>query len=68
MGIVYYNIDTSQFSWWSAIAIFNIITEAAIIALELAIMSQLHIKRTKKAFIMSLFACRVLYVWYQYAQ
>lgn len=49
-----------RFTWWNAISIFNIITEVAIIALELGITVQLRVTRQKKASIMSLFACRVL--------
>ncbi|KAF3042759.1 hypothetical protein E8E12_010021 [Didymella heteroderae] len=49
-----------RFIWWSAISIFNIITEIAIVALELGITAQLQIARQRKASIMSLFACRVL--------
>lgn len=43
-------------------SIFNIVTEVAIIALELGITAQLQINRQRKASIMSLFACRILQV------
>ncbi|KAF2624467.1 hypothetical protein BU25DRAFT_413377 [Macroventuria anomochaeta] len=49
-----------RFTWWNAISIFNIVTEVAIIALELGITAQLRVTRQRKASIMSLFACRFL--------
>lgn len=54
------NSDCHKFVWWNAISVFNIITEVAIVALELGITAQLQINRQRKASIMSLFACRVL--------
>ncbi|OSS47160.1 hypothetical protein B5807_10022 [Epicoccum nigrum] len=47
-------------AWWSAIAGLNIVTELAIIAIELEIMSKLRIALKRKILMMSLFACRVL--------
>ncbi|KAF3048714.1 hypothetical protein E8E11_009257 [Didymella keratinophila] len=49
-----------RFIWWNVISVFNIITEVAIVALELGITAQLQINRQRKASIMSLFACRIL--------
>lgn len=54
--------DCQQFIWWNAISILNIVTELAIIALELGITAQLRVARKRKASIMSLFACRFLQV------
>ncbi|KAH6629134.1 hypothetical protein C7974DRAFT_433825 [Boeremia exigua] len=47
-------------TWWTVMSILNILTEVAIIALELGIVAQLRVTRQKKASIMSLFACRFL--------
>ncbi|KAF2133081.1 hypothetical protein P153DRAFT_310072 [Dothidotthia symphoricarpi CBS 119687] len=49
-----------RFSWWNAVSILNIVTEIAIVTLELGITAQLHIARQKKAVVMSIFACRLL--------
>ncbi|KAJ4988311.1 hypothetical protein SVAN01_06246 [Stagonosporopsis vannaccii] len=49
-----------RFTWWNTISIFNILTEVAIIALELGITAQLRVTRQRKASIMCLFACRIL--------
>lgn len=54
--------DYRKFIWWNAVSIFNIVTEVAIIALELGITAQLRVTRQRKASIMSLFACRFLCV------
>ncbi|KAF1925890.1 uncharacterized protein M421DRAFT_7403 [Didymella exigua CBS 183.55] len=51
---------TDRFIWWNTISILNIVTEVAIIALELGITAHLQVARQKKASIMSLFACRIL--------
>lgn len=49
-----------QLTWWTAVAVLNIITEAAIVTLELGITAQLHVTRARKASIMSIFGCRLL--------
>ena len=54
--------DCQQFTWWNAISIYNMVTEVAITAIELGITAQLRVTRQRKASIMSLFACRFLYV------
>lgn len=55
---------SSQVAWWDAATITNIISEVAIVALEVAIMLPLQVPRPRKASIISLFACRLLYVDY----
>ena len=52
--------DYLQFVWWNVTSILNIVTEIAIIALELGITAQLRVTRQRKASIMSLFGCRIL--------
>ncbi|KAF2278076.1 uncharacterized protein EI97DRAFT_373989 [Westerdykella ornata] len=51
---------TDRFAWWNAIAGWNIATELAIVGLELGITAKLHVKRQRKATVMTLFACRLL--------
>lgn len=46
--------------WWTTISVSNIVTEVAIVALELGITAQLRMQRQRKASVMSLFACRLL--------
>ncbi|KAF1946276.1 hypothetical protein EJ02DRAFT_394467 [Clathrospora elynae] len=50
----------NRLTWWNVVAILNIITELGIVMLELGIAAQLHVKRQRKAGIMSIFACRLL--------
>lgn len=50
----------NRITWWDTVSIFNVITDAAIVLLELGITAQLHITRRRKAGIMSLFACRLV--------
>jgi hypothetical protein len=52
--------DPEQLTWWNAVSCFNIITEIAIVALELGITAQLHVRRQRKAAVMTLFSCRLL--------
>ncbi|KAL6704917.1 hypothetical protein ACN47E_007462 [Coniothyrium glycines] len=49
-----------RLTWWTAISVLNIVTEVAIVTLELYITAQLHVKRNRKASIMGIFACRLL--------
>lgn len=52
--------DNWQSIWWTAVSVSNIITEVAIVALELGITAQLQVRRQRKAAVMSLFAFRLL--------
>ncbi|EDU50716.1 conserved hypothetical protein [Pyrenophora tritici-repentis Pt-1C-BFP] len=47
-------------TWWNAVSICNIVTELAIVAIELGITAQLHVKRQRKVTVMTLFSCRLL--------
>ncbi|RYN28882.1 hypothetical protein AA0115_g5560 [Alternaria tenuissima] len=47
-------------TWWNIVSCFNIVTEIAIVALELVITAQLQIRRQRKAAVMTLFSCRLL--------
>ncbi|CAE7000764.1 hypothetical protein P3342_001300 [Pyrenophora teres f. teres] len=47
-------------TWWNAVSICNIITELAIVAIELGITAQLHVRRQRKVAVMTLFSCRLL--------
>ncbi|CAN9302772.1 unnamed protein product [Alternaria alternata] len=47
-------------TWWNIVSCFNIITEIAIVALELGITARLQIRRQRKAAVMTLFSCRLL--------
>jgi hypothetical protein len=49
-----------RLTWWNAVSCFNILTEIAIVALELGITAQLHVRRQRKAAVMTLFSCRLL--------
>ncbi|RAR15001.1 gaba permease [Stemphylium lycopersici] len=46
--------------WWTVVSVSNIITEVAIVTLELGITAQLQVRRQRKAVVMSLFAFRLL--------
>jgi hypothetical protein len=52
--------DFKQPSWWNALSILNIVTEAAIVTLELGIIAHIQIARQRKASVMGIFACRLL--------
>ncbi|KAI0574824.1 hypothetical protein Ptr902_11621 [Pyrenophora tritici-repentis] len=47
-------------TWWNVVSICNIVTELAIVAIELGITAQLHVKRQRKVTVMTLFSCRLL--------
>lgn len=49
-----------RLTWWTGVSVLNIVTEVAIVTLELYITAQLHVRRNRKASIMSIFACRLL--------
>ncbi|RMZ66778.1 amino acid polyamine transporter I [Pyrenophora seminiperda CCB06] len=49
-----------RLAWWNGVAICNIITELAIVAIELGITAQLHVQRQRKVAVMALFSCRLL--------
>lgn len=51
---------TDRLAWWNVVSIVNIITEVAIVTLEIGITAQLHVRRQRKASVMSLFAFRLL--------
>ncbi|KAF2646837.1 hypothetical protein P280DRAFT_545119 [Massarina eburnea CBS 473.64] len=49
-------------SWWNTVAAMNIISEIAMVGLEIKIIMPLQMPRARKASIISLFACRLLIV------
>ncbi|KAI1357840.1 hypothetical protein F5Y08DRAFT_137739 [Xylaria arbuscula] len=49
-------------AWWSFVVVVNILTDFSIVALYIAIMSQLHVSLSKKLLLLAVFSTRLLVI------
>ncbi|KAI0418243.1 hypothetical protein F5X98DRAFT_338493 [Xylaria grammica] len=49
-------------AWWSFVAVLNILTDFSIVALYVAIMSQLHVSLSKKLMLLTVFSTRLFVI------
>ncbi|KAF1976793.1 hypothetical protein BU23DRAFT_587812 [Bimuria novae-zelandiae CBS 107.79] len=53
-------ICINTLNWWLTITILNILSEVALVALEIALVAPVQMMRKRKVFVIGLFTCRLL--------